>query len=173
LTHAGAIGLPHLQAQPPIFEKYYTDRLTISRGATIFNLMVDNHSPELDAVFRALSDPTRRAMLAHLSREPHKVGELAAPFAITLAAASKHIKVLERAGLVQRSVEGRTHTCRLDARPMHNGFEWMRHYERFWNQRLDVLEALLEAEDAAAKGGEPVGNGTSGNEPTLRKRKPK
>ena len=138
--------------------------------------MVDNYSAELDAVFHALSDPTRRAMLARLSREPHKVGELAAPFAITLAAASKHIKVLERAGLVQRNVQGRTHTCRLDARPMHNGFEWMRHYERFWNQRLDVLEALLEAEDAAAKAGasvKPVGKGPTGNKPRTRKRKPK
>ena len=89
-------------------------------------------------------------MLARLSLQSQKVGELAAPFAITLAAASKHIKVLERAGLVQRNIQGRTHTCRLDARPMHGGFEWMRHYEKFWNQRLDVLEALLNAEDAAA-----------------------
>jgi len=112
--------------------------------------MVDNYSLELDAVFHALSDPTRRAMLARLSQQSQKVGELAAPFAITLAAASKHIKVLERAGLVQRNIQGRTHTCRLDARPMHGGFEWMRHYEKFWNQRLDVLEALLNAEDAAA-----------------------
>src|SRR3954467_1490261 len=134
--------------------------------------MVDNRSSELDAVFHALSDPTRRAMLTRLSHEPRKVGELAAPFAITLAAASKHIKVLERAGLVQRNVHGRTHTCRLDARPMHHGFEWMRHYERFWNERLDVLEALLEAEDAAAKAGTPdksAKNGSEGNGPTKSK----
>jgi len=172
---AGAVvAIQRAEADQP--KKYYTNRLTIDLRSPIFNLMVDNHSPELDAVFHALSDPTRRAMLARLSREPHKVGELAAPFAITLAAASKHIKVLERAGLVQRNVQGRTHTCRLDARPMHNGFEWMRHYERFWNQRLDVLEALLEAEDAAAKAGapvKPVGNGPTGNKPKSRKRKPK
>lgn len=104
----------------------------------------------LDSVFHALADPTRRAMLRSLSVEPRKVTDLAAPFDISLAAASKHIQVLERAGLVQRTIQGRTHICQLDARPIHAGMEWMRHYERYWNQRLDVLEALLVAEDAAA-----------------------
>ncbi len=103
----------------------------------------------LDAVFHALSDPTRRAMLQSLSGSQHTVGELARPFDISLAAASKHIKVLERAGLVRRSIEGRTHVCSLDAGPMHAGMEWIRHYEKFWNARLDVLETLL-AKDAAA-----------------------
>ncbi len=111
--------------------------------------MVDNSSHQLDEMFHALSDPTRRAMLRSLASQPHNVGDLAKPFEISLAAASKHIKVLERAGLVKRSVQGRTHICRLDARPMHAGLEWMRHYEQFWQQRIDVLEALLEAEDAA------------------------
>ena len=109
-------------------------------------MVEDQH---LDDVFHALADPTRRAMLKSLSKSEHTVGELAAPFSITLAAASKHIKVLERAGLVRRSIEGRTHVCSLDARPMHAGMEWMRHYEAFWRQRIDVLEALLLAEDAA------------------------
>lgn len=109
--------------------------------------MVDITSDELDAVFRALADPTRRAMLRSLSGRPRTVGELAEPFEISLAAASKHIKSLERAGLVQREVQGRTHVCRLDARPLHGGMEWMRHYERFWNGRLDALDALLRAED--------------------------
>jgi DNA-binding transcriptional ArsR family regulator len=103
----------------------------------------------LDATFHALADPTRRAMLHTLSVRPHSVGELAAPFDISLAAASKHIKVLERAGLVRRHVEGRTHVCALDAQPLHTGMEWIRHYEQFWSQRLDVLEALLKAEDGA------------------------
>lgn len=106
------------------------------------------YSDRLDTVFHALADPTRRAMLERLTRQPLKVGELAEPFAISLAAASKHIKVLERAGLVRRSVQGRTHVCSLDARPMHAGMEWIRHYQRFWNERLDVLEELLRAEDA-------------------------
>ncbi|WP_244610909.1 metalloregulator ArsR/SmtB family transcription factor [Ensifer sp. M14] len=103
----------------------------------------------LDAVFHALSDPTRRAMLQDLSAGERLVGELAAPFSISLAAASKHIKVLEGAGLVRREVRGRAHVCRLDAEPMHAGMEWMRHYEAFWRQRIDVLEALLLADDAA------------------------
>ncbi|MEO8672750.1 MAG: metalloregulator ArsR/SmtB family transcription factor [Tahibacter sp.] len=111
--------------------------------------MVENLSDRLDAVFRALADPTRRAMLRSLAKEPHSVGELAAPFEISLAAASKHIQMLERAGLVQRTVQGRTHECRLDTRPMHAGMEWLRYYERFWSERLDVLDALLQAEDRA------------------------
>ena len=129
-------------------QKYYTEWLTINPAAFIFNHMIDNQE-HLDDVFHALSDPTRRAMLRSLAIQPHNVGDLARPFEISLAAASKHIKVLERAGLVQRSVQGRTHICRLEARPMHAGLEWLRHYEQFWQQRVDVLEALLEAEDAA------------------------
>ena len=109
-----------------------------------------SQSPErLDAVFHALADPTRRAMLRDLSAGQRTVGELAAPFAISLAGASKHIQVLERAGLVQREVQGRVHVCRIDARPLHAGVEWLRHYERFWNNKLDALAALLEAGDAA------------------------
>lgn len=105
---------------------------------------------DLDSVFAALSDSTRREMLARLAEGERSVGELAAPFSMSLAAASKHIKVLESAGLVQREVLGRTHRVRLHAQPLHAGMEWLRHYERFWNQRLDALEALLRAEDAAA-----------------------
>lgn len=108
--------------------------------------MVDQTPDRLDAVFHALADRTRRAMLQQLAHEPMSVGALAAPFDMSLAAASKHIKVLERAGLVERSVRGRSHLCRLDARAMHGGMEWLRHYERFWNQRLDALAAALEAD---------------------------
>jgi DNA-binding transcriptional ArsR family regulator len=104
---------------------------------------------QLDDVFHALADPTRRAMLKSLSKSQHTVGELAEPFSISLAAASKHIKVLERAGLVRRNIEGRTHICRLDAAPMHAGMEWIRHYEKYWIERLDVLQSLLEADAAA------------------------
>ena len=112
--------------------------------------MVDKNSRRLDAVFHALADPTRRAMLQRLADRAHSVGELAAPFAMSLAAASKHIKVLERAELVQRDVLGRTHRVRLDAQPLHGGMEWMRHYERFWNTRLDALETMLREQDRAA-----------------------
>lgn len=100
------------------------------------------HLP-LDAVFHALADGTRRAMLETLATGPRNVGELAAPFAMSLAAASKHIQVLERAGLVRREIQGRAHVCSLDAAPMHAGVEWLRHYESFWNQRLDALDTLL------------------------------
>jgi DNA-binding transcriptional ArsR family regulator len=110
--------------------------------------MVNNSPARLDALFGALSDPTRRAMLRELGAGPRTVGELAAPFEISLAGASKHIQVLERAGLIERRVQGRVHTCHLDPRPLHAGAEWIRHYERFWNGRLDALEALLKADDA-------------------------
>lgn len=120
--------------------------------------MVEHSSERLDAVFHALASPVRRAMLRSLGQESRSVGELAAPFDISLAAASKHIKVLEYAGLVRRSVQGRTHLCRLDPRPMHAGMEWIRHYERFWSERLDELESLLRAEDRrAADSGKPRG----------------
>ena len=111
--------------------------------------MVEYIPSQLDTVFHALSDATRRAMLARLAAAPCTVGELAEPFEMSLAAASKHIKVLERAGLLQRTVQGRIHRCSLNPRPMHAGIEWLRHYERFWAQRLDTLEALLRAEDAS------------------------
>ncbi len=112
--------------------------------------MVEYSSAQLDAVFHALADPTRRAMLQRLAGGEQSVGALAAPFAISLAAASKHIKVLERVGLVQRSIQGRKHFCRLEARPMHGGLEWIRHYEQFWNRRLDTLDQALRAEERTA-----------------------
>ncbi|MCX4092959.1 ArsR/SmtB family transcription factor [Nocardia sp. alder85J] len=109
--------------------------------------MVEDSPERLDAIFHALSDPTRRSMLRMLAGGERSVGELAAPFAVSLAAASKHIKVLERAGMVRRFVHGRTHTCVLDATPLRDGVAWMRRYERFWNDRLDALEAALAADD--------------------------
>lgn len=123
-------------------------RTPASRVATRNVAVLD--SAALDDVFAALSDRTRRDMLARLAEGERSVGDLAAPFAMSLAAASKHIKVLEAAGLVKREVQGRTHRVRLDAQPLHAGMEWMRHYERFWTRSLDALAALLEAEDRAA-----------------------
>ena len=110
-----------------------------------------NSSPSLDAVFQALGDPTRRAMLAGLREKECTVGELAAPFAMSLAAASKHIKVLERAGLVRRTVRGRTHVCRLDPAPLRSADAWLRRYERFWSERLDALEELLLTDEPEEK----------------------
>ena len=109
--------------------------------------MVKQLDNPLDAVFQALSDPTRRDMLDKLALREHSISELAAPHDMSLAAASKHVKVLERAGLVFRSKTGRTHYCRLNPRPLAEAEAWLRYYERFWNQRLDALENLLRTED--------------------------
>jgi DNA-binding transcriptional ArsR family regulator len=101
------------------------------------------HSQELDRVFRALGDPTRRAMLRRLSQQEHTVGELAEPFRMSLAAASKHVKTLEQAGLVRRTIRGRTHFVQLNPQPLAEADEWLRSYERLWTKRLAALEAML------------------------------
>lgn len=102
----------------------------------------------LDAAFQALSDPTRRAMLRALTLGERTVTELAAPFAMSLAAASKHVKALENAGLVRRTVQGRTHVCRLDPAPLAEAHAWLEHYHRFWDRKLDALERALRDDDA-------------------------
>src|SRR5215207_8691360 len=107
----------------------------------MLNLMVKEHS--LDAVFHALSHPTRRHMLRRLAGGERSIGELAAPFSMSFAGASKHVKMLERADLVRRTVQGRTHVCRLNPRPLAAADEWLRFYQRFWNERLDALEREL------------------------------
>jgi len=113
--------------------------------------MVELNPLELDAVFHALADPTRRAMLRRLSDEAQTVGELAAPHAMSLAAASKHIKALERAGLVRREVRGRTHLCRLEPQPLADAHGWLGFYQRFWTEQFDALDAIIKAENAAKK----------------------
>src|ERR1700676_4113834 len=104
--------------------------------------MVELQTPELDSIFHALGDATRRQMLRELSNGERTVGQLAEPFAISLAAASKHIKALENAGLIRREVRGRTHLCRLAPGPLASAHEWLGFYENFWNERLGVLEQL-------------------------------
>jgi DNA-binding transcriptional ArsR family regulator len=115
---------------------------------SIFNHMVELHAPQLDSIFHALGDATRRRMLRELASGERTVGQLAQPFAISLAAASKHIKALENAGLIRREVRGRTHLCRLAPGPLASAHQWLSFYERFWTGRLDVLEQLLREEDA-------------------------
>jgi DNA-binding transcriptional ArsR family regulator len=110
--------------------------------------MVELQTPRLDAVFHALGDGTRRRMLRDLSRGERTVSQLAEPFAMSLAAASKHIKALENAGLIRREVRGRTHLCRLAPGPLASAHQWLSFYERFWTDRLDVLDRLLRDEDA-------------------------
>jgi DNA-binding transcriptional ArsR family regulator len=109
--------------------------------------MVELQTPEMNSVFHALGDATRRQMLRDLADGERTVSELAKPFEMSLAAASKHIKVLEGAGLISREVRGRTHFCRLDPGPLASAHEWLGFYERFWTSRLDVLEQLLRDED--------------------------
>lgn len=110
--------------------------------------MVELQTSQLDSVFHALGDATRRQMLRDLARGERTVSQLAQPFAISLAAASKHIKALENAGLIRREVRGRTHLCRLEPGPLASAHEWLGFYEHFWTNRLDVLERLLREEDA-------------------------
>jgi DNA-binding transcriptional ArsR family regulator len=112
--------------------------------------MVEERSAALDSVFHALSDRTRRAMLHSLAGGEHNISELAAPHRMSFAAASKHVKVLEKAGLVGRRVKGRAHVCRLEATPLATADEWLRFYERFWTERLELLNELLRAEDQEA-----------------------
>ena len=114
----------------------------------IFNYMVEHDSPQLNLVFHALGDATRRRMLRELADGERTVSELAKPFAISLAAASKHIKALEGAGLIRREVRGRTHWCTLEPGPLASADQWLRYYERFWTGRLDALERLLRQDDA-------------------------
>lgn len=123
--------------------EHSTIRLTSERSIAIFNPMVDDAA--MNEVFHALAHDARRAMLSRLSSGELTVGQLAEPFEMSLEAASKHIRVLERAGLVRRTVDGRRHVCRLEAQPLASAAEWLRFYERFWSDRLDALEDLLQS----------------------------
>ena len=118
--------------------------------------MVEYSAAQLDTVFHALGDATRRRMLRELAGGERTVGQLAEPFAISLAAASKHIKALENAGLIRREVRGRTHLCRLAPGPLAGAHAWLGFYERFWTDRLEVLERLLREEDTGKAASTPI-----------------
>lgn len=105
--------------------------------------MVDD---ELSRTFSALADPTRRAILARLRDGPAGVQELAEPFDISLPAVSKHLKVLERAGLIAREKDAQWRRCRLTARPLKDAAAWVADYRRFWDDQFDSLETFLQAE---------------------------
>src|SRR5690242_18379118 len=100
----------------------------------------------LDATFHALSDPTRRGMLATLALGERSIGALAEPYAMSFAGAAKHVKVLEGAGLIARRKVGRTQLCRLAPEPLAEADRWLRQWEAFWTVRLDRLAALIEAD---------------------------
>ena len=98
----------------------------------------------MDAVFHALAHDTRRTMLTRLAANELTVGELAEPLDMSLAAASKHVTVLERAGLIRKTAHGRRHICRLEPAALASADAWLRFYERHWNERLDALQTLYQ-----------------------------
>ncbi len=106
--------------------------------------MVKYSTAALDATFSALSDPTRRAILSQLANGERTVTELARPFDVSLPAISKHLRVLERAGLVAQERQGRTRRCRISAKPLQNANGWLENYRRFWEERFQRLDALLD-----------------------------
>jgi DNA-binding transcriptional ArsR family regulator len=106
--------------------------------------MVNYQPALLDATFAALSDATRRGILARLATGEASVTELAKPYDMSLPAVSKHLRVLESAGLVARSKDGRVHRCRLEAAPMKSAADWIAHYRQFWEAQLDSLQRYLE-----------------------------
>ena len=114
------------------------------------NRMVTS-SRTLDRTFAALSDSTRRAILARLAEGETTVGDLARPFRMSRPAISKHLRVLERAGLVQRQREGRVSRCELDAEPMRDAAQWIERYREFWGDRLDSLARYLERQEPSGK----------------------
>jgi DNA-binding transcriptional ArsR family regulator len=114
-----------------------------NRGAGTINRMVKSARAPLDAVFSALADPTRREILARLAEGESSVTCLAEPFDISLPAISRHLKVLEGAGLLAREKDGRVHRIRLVPDSMLDALEWMAHYGRFWEEQLDSLDAFV------------------------------
>ena len=113
--------------------------------------MVQDRSPSLDRVFHALAHPARRAMLRRLAGGERNLSELAAPLRMSFPAASKHVRVLERARLVRRRVVGRTHVCRIEGKPLADASGWLEGYRRIWEgsfQRLDALLDELKTEEA-------------------------
>jgi DNA-binding transcriptional ArsR family regulator len=113
--------------------------------------------PRLNQVFSALGDPTRRLILQALARHPATITEIARPFRVSLNAISKHVMVLENAGLVRREIRGREHHCRINARPLREANDWLEHYRQFWELRLDALELYVARKYKAAKKGRPRG----------------
>lgn len=117
----------------------------------LFNLMVKYQGDALDHIFSALSDPTRRAILARLALGETTVSELAEPFDMSLPAVSKHLKVLEGAGLLVRERHGRLHLCQIDGTPMREAAAWIGRYRRFWDTQLDSLADYLERSNKVPK----------------------
>lgn len=112
-------------------------------GRSILTRMGETRESRLDQVFGAVADPTRRAILARLGRSSARVTDIARDFPISLNSVSKHLQVLEQAGLVRREIRGREHVCTLDARPLRDATGWMEEVRIFWETRLDAFERHL------------------------------
>ena len=123
---------------------------SLSRGLTAWgrghtlNHMVKHLDLQLDATFAALAHPVRRGIVARLSEGPRSVGGLAEPFAMSLPAVSKHVRVLERAGLLEQTKVGRERRCRLNAAPMREAYDFVKRYRRYWTAQLDALAEFVE-----------------------------
>jgi DNA-binding transcriptional ArsR family regulator len=113
--------------------------------------MVKHSTATLDATFGALSDATRRGILAQLALGETSVSDLAAPYDMSLPAVSKHLRVLAEAGLIQRHKDGRVHRCRLAPEPMKGAAEWIAYYRRFWERQFDALDQYLAQSQAPAQ----------------------
>lgn len=122
---------------------YLTIWLNVYRKSVILNYMVNQNEESLNDIFHALANDTRRDMVRMMAMEERTVSELAEPFDMSLAAISKHIKVLERANLIERIISGRTHICRLKTESLSQATEWLNFYEKFWSKRFDLLESEL------------------------------
>ncbi|HEX5056178.1 MAG TPA: metalloregulator ArsR/SmtB family transcription factor [Gammaproteobacteria bacterium] len=112
----------------------------------LFNSMVELTADSLDLLFHALADGTRRSIIKRIASKSLSVSEIARPFRMSLAAVSKHLKVLERAGLIRREKQGTTYLMSLNAEALLSAEEWLAHYRQYWEGRLDALQNLLEKE---------------------------
>ena len=123
--------------------EFFFAHLTFAGRCYIFNQMVKHLSETLDIVFSALSDPTRRAILEKLAQGNASVSELANPHDMSLPAVSKHLRVLEEAGLISREKDGRVHRLQLESKPMKDALAWIEQYREFWEGKFSALEKHL------------------------------
>jgi DNA-binding transcriptional ArsR family regulator len=142
--HANRLKIPAAQ----FFQKFF---LPPNRFAILFNQMVKYQNRMLDRTFAALADPTRRRILANLAEGERCVTALAAPHRMSLPAISKHLRVLEKAGLIRRKRQGRRHQLKLEAAPMQQAQQWIEEYRRFWEQSFDRLDEYLKQLQAREK----------------------
>jgi DNA-binding transcriptional ArsR family regulator len=140
----GSFGALDLGAIEPGGRRKLKNLFARDPGSHIFNHMVEYSSRLLDRTFGALADPTRRRILAQLAKGDECVTDLARPHAMSLAAVSKHLRVLEKAGLLKRRRHGRVHSLALEAKPMKEAQAWIDRYRKFWEGNLDQFEKYLD-----------------------------